>query len=211
VGFTAAVGVGNLKPGIVTNTGTVASPFDGQVVYETDNNRVMAYDGSSWETVGPTGLVLVSTTTIGSAVSSVTVSNAFSATYDNYKIIVVGGAGSTSAPLYLTLGATATGYYYAGFNCSWTGTSSFDNGSNAVKWMVGRQTTDLLDANFELLNPYASDQTVYVGSFAQVRTDGYWHTFGGYLNNTTSYTDFTIAPSTGTMTGGEIRVYGYKN
>jgi hypothetical protein len=31
----------------------------------------------------------------------------------------------------------------------------------------------------------------------------------GYLDNTTSYTDFTLTPSSGTLTGGTIRVYGY--
>jgi hypothetical protein len=31
----------------------------------------------------------------------------------------------------------------------------------------------------------------------------------GILDNTTSYTDFTIAPTTGTITGGTIFVYGY--
>ena len=43
------------------------------------------------------GLVLVKTQTIGTTVSSVEVTGAFSSTYDNYKIIVSGGAGSTAA------------------------------------------------------------------------------------------------------------------
>jgi hypothetical protein len=42
----------------------------------------------------PGGLTLISTTTIGTTVSSITVSGAFSATYDNYKIVVSGGTGS---------------------------------------------------------------------------------------------------------------------
>jgi len=33
----------------------------------------------------------------------------------------------------------------------------------------------------------------------------------GYVNNTTQYTAFTISPSSGTLTGGTIRVYGYRN
>jgi hypothetical protein len=36
-------------------------------------------------------------------------------------------------------------------------------------------------------------------------------TVSGMLNNTTSYTAFTITPSSGTMTGGTVRVYGYAN
>ena len=31
------------------------------------------------------------------------------------------------------------------------------------------------------------------------------------LADTTQYTAFTIAPNTGTLTGGTIRVYGYSN
>ena len=30
-------------------------------------------------------------------------------------------------------------------------------------------------------------------------------------NDTTAYTDFTVLPASGTLTGGTIRVYGYKN
>jgi hypothetical protein len=39
-------------------------------------------------------LTLIKTQTIGTAVSSVTVTGAFSTTYDNYKIIVSGGVAS---------------------------------------------------------------------------------------------------------------------
>jgi hypothetical protein len=34
---------------------------------------------------------------------------------------------------------------------------------------------------------------------------------GGFLNDTTAYTGFTILASTGNLTGGTIRVYGYQN
>jgi hypothetical protein len=31
------------------------------------------------------------------------------------------------------------------------------------------------------------------------------------LNDTTSYTSFELSPSSGTLTGGTIYVYGYRN
>ena len=46
------------------------------------------------------GLVLIKTETIGTTVSSVTVTSAFSATYDNYKIIVAGGSGTVTGDFY---------------------------------------------------------------------------------------------------------------
>jgi hypothetical protein len=37
------------------------------------------------------------------------------------------------------------------------------------------------------------------------------NSYSGFLNNSTQYTAFTIATTTGNMTGGVIRVYGYQN
>ena len=59
------------------------------------------------------GLRLIKKQTIGTGVSSVTVTGAFSATYDNYKIIVTGGSNSVGTSNVLTtLGGSTTGYYY---------------------------------------------------------------------------------------------------
>ena len=51
---------------------------------------------------GSGGLTLVKTEAIGTTVGSVTVTDAFSATYNAYKIIVDGGVGSTTALLQLS-------------------------------------------------------------------------------------------------------------
>ena len=45
------------------------------------------------------GMWLVKTQTVGTAVSSVTVTGAFSADYDNYLILMSGGTGSDSASI----------------------------------------------------------------------------------------------------------------
>jgi hypothetical protein len=57
------------------------------------------------------GLILVKTQTIGTAVSSVTVTDAFSSTFDNYRIIVGGGTQSASTTIEFRLGSSTTGYY----------------------------------------------------------------------------------------------------
>jgi hypothetical protein len=33
----------------------------------------------------------------------------------------------------------------------------------------------------------------------------------GFLNDTNSYTSFTLTPVSATLTGGKIRIYGYNN
>jgi hypothetical protein len=46
--------------------------------------------------------------------------------------------------------------------------------------------------------------------FNDPRANGEAGAGGGILNNSTSYTAFTITPASGTYTGGTIYVYGYK-
>jgi hypothetical protein len=163
----------------------------------------------------PTGinsaLVLISTTTIGSAVSSVTVSNAFSATYDAYKIILTGGASSNSnITLRMTLGSTATGYsmqlIYAAY-----GNSPLAAGStNQTSWLYagGSSSTTTLSLFSDIYNPFLAEHTYCNGFTVSAGDAGF---ASGYLNDTTSYTAFTLTPSAGTITGGTIRVYGYLN
>jgi hypothetical protein len=160
------------------------------------------------------GLWLVKSETIGSAVSSVTVSDAFSTDYDAYKIVVTDGVSSANTRLGITLGATATGYYWG------LTTSRYDNlgnasigGGNAALWdYVGMASTTGLSATIEILNPFLAKRTTYTSLWTDSQTGG-GNSAGpssGMLNNTTSYTSFVLAPSTGTLTGGSINVYGYR-
>jgi hypothetical protein len=84
---------------------------EGQFAFLEDSNTTQFYDGAVWKPVGVApGLVLIKTETIGTTVGSVNVTDAFSSTYENYKIIISGGASSaTGAYLTLKLGASVTG------------------------------------------------------------------------------------------------------
>jgi hypothetical protein len=155
------------------------------------------------------GLRLIKKQTIGSAVSTVTVTGAFSATYDNYKILISGGTGSTGqTDLMLTLGSTTTGYYSARPYVVWGGTTTNITDNNAARWgAVGYSDTSGTQANFELCNPFITTKTVMSADVLYRAGGSAW--CGGYLDNLLSYTAFTIAPAAGTLTGGTIYVYGY--
>jgi hypothetical protein len=58
------------------------------------------------------GLILVKTQTIGTAVSSVTVSDAFSSTFDNYLVAVDGVTSSTNTGATMYLSGATSGYSY---------------------------------------------------------------------------------------------------
>jgi hypothetical protein len=158
------------------------------------------------------GLWLVKSQAVGTGVSSVTVTGAFSADYDNYRIIISGGVASATTVLQTQLGATATGYYYGGDARTYAGVTLNVQGANVTNWYAGEGGVNTLEMDIIIKNPFTAKNTTYTGQFGNARTDGYWLAMGGYLANTTSYTAFTITPSGGaTLTGGTIRVYGYRN
>lgn len=199
-----------IKPGVCTSTTRPSVPYEGQLIYETDTDRVASYNGSAWVYTATGGLVLVKTQTIGTTVSSVEVTGAFSSTYDNYKITVSGGVCSTSTNMNLQLGSTTTGYYAAQQYVSYSsGATAADGRNNQASFIAaGTARSNFLSMNVDLFSPNLAKNTTYYGWFVHESQGGY---SVGVLQDTTSYTAFTIAPASGTITGGTIRVYGYPN
>lgn len=159
------------------------------------------------------GLWLVKSQTIGTTVSSVTITDAFSSDYDNYLINLNGGAGSTTLNLRLTLGSTATGYYLNSIYLNYASTTV--NGGAAQNlgyWSgAGGATTNTISGQFYLFGPNLAKNTTYSATKQQAATTGEVEWTQGYLADTTQYTAFTLTTSTGTLTGGTIRVYGWRN
>jgi hypothetical protein len=158
------------------------------------------------------GLWLVKTQTVGTGVSSVTVTGAFSADYDNYKIIISGGSASASADLRVQVGASVTGYYAGYSRVSFSaGAVTGRNDNDAVRFQAcGATSTNGHAANFDLNMPFLSAFTYFSAPVLFPATGDSAGFGSGFLNNTTSHTALTISPSTGTLTGGTIRVYGYR-
>lgn len=155
---------------------------------------------------------LVKTQTVGTGVASVTVTGAFSADYDNYRIIYTNGASSLGGALNLSLGATTTNYFnattYTVFATGAFGSTSNNAVTGAFVYAGAMDATNGTFLTVDLFSPFLSRPTGYGGSF--IVTDVAGHT-GGIQKSNTSFTAFTITPSAGTLTGGTIRVYGYRN
>lgn len=172
------------------------------------NEVLTASDTNTYLTNG--GLVYVTSTTVGSAVSSVTVSNCFSSTYDHYVVQVAGGASSASTEMYMTLNGTSSGYYYQFVYTAWNTTVSVDASTTGTKWpYAGSCSANGIEMNATLLSPNLAKVT-RISAMATGALTSYVGNFVGMLNNTTQYTGFTVAPTSGTLTGGTITVYGYR-
>ena len=190
---------------------------EGQLCYLEDSNIVQYYTGAAWATVGPataSGLTLVKAQTIGTGVTSVEVTSAFNATYENYLIILSGGVSSGNPNLEMKLGATTSGYAYGNIYVEYTSTTVNGEASNsASNWTrVGRGSTNSLDGEIILKFPFETKRTTGNWRTSSAASGQLWSVGGGYVDNATSYTAFTLTASGGaTMTGGTVRVYGYAN
>ena len=182
------------------------------------NNTVLTADSSTatglkWATpTAVSGLTLISATTIGTSVSTVTVSSAFSSTYDNYFITVNGGTSVANGNILIQLGSTTSGYLVSGYFMSYTSSTvtGFATASNA-NWYAGKHSADDLMLETILHNPNLAKVTTYTArAVGNNGASGGITTYQGYLSNTTQYTEFTLIFDSA-CTGGTIRVYGYQN
>jgi hypothetical protein len=184
----------------------------GQMAFIEATNTTQFYDGSAWASVGgAAGLTLITAQTIGTAVSSVVVSDVFSATYENYLVTLNGGVGSALSGLNMTLGSTTTGYYWGLAIVTYAGASLPVGNANVASWYSGETTTSASFIDVVIQSPQLATRSVFAGVLSAVRTNGYAGGIGGFLDNATQYTGFTITPTSATLTGGTIRVYGYQN
>lgn len=155
------------------------------------------------------GLVYVTSTTVGSAVSSVTVSNCFSSTYDNYRITFVGGNASVGSNLNMTInGSTGSTYLTTGYFMT-PGTATMNAYAPAATtvWVAGPQNTTRQAIVIDIFQPFATQQTF--GRTSGLGTTSFYD-FGLADTNSASSTGFTFSPASGTLTGGTITVYGYR-
>lgn len=179
------------------------------------NGQVLTADstastGIKWATPATpaSGLTLAKTQTIGSAVSSVTVSDAFSSTYDAYKVVITGGAADASREIVLTLGSTTSGYKWTILVNTYNNTLTTVGSSSDSSISVFRATTSGINIEFDVLSPNLAKNTAVTGMTVD---NGQWNFVNGVVPNTTQYTAFTLTTNSGTLTGGTIRVYGYQN
>jgi len=163
--------------------------------------------------VANAGLTLIKTQTIGTGVSSVAVTGVFSSTYDNYEIFVSGGVLSGNNNMTLQLGSATSEYYewgVYGAPSAATVTGVNTNNGAAFQFVVGGSTGGA-NGVATLIGPNLAKPTAIFYSGMRP-TSGRIVTFlSGFQDSTTQFTDFTLICSTGTATGGTIKVYGYKN
>lgn len=240
-GVTAGTGIsGGGTSGTVTITNDMATTITaaGDIVIGTGSGT---YDNLP---IGTTGQVLTADTTVSpykvkwanaggggsaltlitksdfSAVTSHSIDNCFTTTYDNYFIICTftGGSSTTSKDLSIRLRASSTDTTtgYTDNNLAQTGTyvAGEANKLGTDEMFVGVFQGDKANKNatqFYLYAPKLAQPTLMTGHF--VYDDQYnagQRMTQGKLDNTTQYDGMTLIVSGNNMTG-TVRIYGLQN
>jgi hypothetical protein len=205
--------------GTAARSSAIATPTTGMTTYIGTTGtasipQIETYTGSAWQT--PYGLTLLSTTTLSG--SSVTINNVFSANYDSYVISFANLKPTTSAAaLLFRMGTTATSIYrYTTLQNTYSGSSiGVSSSDGATYWEPGIivDSTNACGGSIELNNPFLSQSTSFhcIGVDPRTAASGAGgpRVGSGWINDTVSYTSFTVFGAT--FSTGTVRVYGYRN
>lgn len=181
----------------------------GAVAIETLGDDI---DATLWTALGGNypGLRLIKKQTVGSAVSSVSVTNAFSATYDFYKIIMSDTISSTNSEVVFQLTGSTTNYASCVIFGAYSGGGVTVASLGTTSWgATGYFSTTGCSLNIEIGDPFKAKHTSYRSLSSVMNSAGSTISANGIHTLTNSYTGFTLTTTTGTITGGTIYVYGY--
>ena len=178
----------------------------GELVTASDANTYLANSG----------LVFVKQTSITSGVSSVTVTNAFSAEFVNYRIVVHGATstvGGHSIKFQLN-NSTGTSYRIGGVYGSYGSATLTGYGPPATDSWTDILPLDVTECagSIEIYSPFLNRRTLMASAGTRSGSVGSWYQFHGEDTSTASNTGFTMTSIAGgsTFTGGTIIVYGYR-
>jgi hypothetical protein len=211
------------KPGVCTSSTRPASPYEGQVIYETDTDKTLVWNGSAWVflstgTANPVGLEYITGGTV-TAAASASVNNCFSATYNNYRLIVHevtrSNAGAAMLLRFRAGGAdnSAANYNYASRGLYSTGGSGDYSGNNQTEFNTGTYSdtanTYLEGFTYDIFSPFVSGRTYMLGQSFGYNTASLFRQGGMTQYGTNSFDGFTLYTAVGTQSF-KYQVYGYR-
>jgi hypothetical protein len=193
---------------------------EGMLTYLTDVDKLQVYTGAAFADVYPAaatnqGLTLINTTSF-SGVSSQSINDVFSATYDNYRIIIALTDSSVLTNVFFRFRVSGSDNSNASYNYMFDG---YTQGGGSVPFTAAGATqlnlyqrtasgTKTTASDLTCILPFATATTLLMGpTTAENNANFYSGSWGGNFDVTTSFTGFSVIGESGTLTGS-ISVYG---
>ena len=229
-GVTATAAELNLIDGGTSRGTTAIADGDGVLINDAGTMRQTTVETLKTYIGGP-GLVYITGNTVSSAVANISLTSAFSTTYNVYKVIGQISVATNGADVHLNFiknsdGSLATDnahYVSGGATAQGNGAQSTENqfggwGTTYARFLDGMINSDTTIANFEItvFNPMVTD----TNKSAFIKA-GYYRSNDRYITASTAFTlndggsnafnGIRITPSSGNIDKGSVRVYGVVN
>jgi hypothetical protein len=158
------------------------------------------------------GLVYIAGVTVSTSSPYVEILNCFSATYDNYRIVVNNAQSTNSLSFKFYLGTNATSGLHYGtiFYYQYTGASTgYANSNGANSSYLSLSDSGGANGSFahDLAAPYLAKQKQFYGTYNARNYTGW---AGGLIADTASYTGIRFINESGNISAGTFRIYGYR-
>jgi hypothetical protein len=166
------------------------------------------------------GLVYITSATASGTAAFITLQNCFSATYDNYKVIITRCFSNLTANIgYQMVDSGGNALVTNSYSWGLSGISSIGGSSNTFSNSGIRGS--ILDsyngngagsATYDVLKPFLADQTAWMGTSIALNSgsNGYDSKTGViFVENGTSYTGFRLIAASGNI-NCTVTVYGYR-
>jgi hypothetical protein len=202
---------------ILTSNTSILSLASASSTYQTiAKTGLVEITPSAVSTTGGTGSISATGVVSFTSASAISLNDVFSTSYDNYRLIANVSQSDSSVGMACRVRVsgsdlTSSTYKWARyFNFSNDAAYLGGNSNSTTSMDIPGGITDRSLIIFDIGNPFNLFNThVQIRtSFLNSSSFSYNFTNTGSVNNTLSYTGFTIFPSAGTITG-TISVYGY--
>ena len=207
---------------VVTSTTRPSSPTTGQIIFETDTNRIAVWTGSAWvyetASAGPPGLVFITGASFSGVTSVSLPNNTFTSAFDNYKIFFTVSLFSGSSSLSMRMRTngtdnTADAYRWSGYRQYSAGGGGNNNGDagNTQFLQLTEANTETAHGEITIFRPLnVSAVKSMNATFTYNRTNSPywgWSAYGGSINSSNAFDSATFISSSGNF-AGNYRVYG---
>ena len=193
----------------------IPSPSEGMLTYNKATDQLELYDGSAFAPVGSdSGLIHINTTSF-SAVASQSINNVFSATYDNYRIVMYYEP-TTSINAIFDMRLRASGsdnsasnsYRIQYLRANVTSVSAAGGLDNKMFMGENSGTGGFRNnISMDIFSPFLASPTNLNNFNMSSRDSMYLYLFNGGHNVASSFDGFSFLFSSATT--GTISIYGY--
>ena len=209
------------QSGVCTSSTRPASPYEGQVIYETDTDRVLVWNASAWvapnsQTSNPPGLELVSSQNFTTS-DPLDLTGIFNANYTNYRLnLTYFGSVATNLNMNFFSGTntlfSGNAYFRYGYSVNAGGITNRTVATSTTLNVSIHQTSSAQQTSVEMMffHPNSNSQRKYMYSqFFDAQTGDAYYLQNQIVDNT-AFTGLRFDAASGSITG-TIRVYGYRN